>query len=83
MRVGMRRPVRSVWVERGTRMCQTVTIGGAYLWRTVALNPRTGQLKWPWPTSLKGKVLAYIGRRWAQDATVDGLVWDGAAGHQG
>ena len=83
MRVGMRSQVRSVWASRGTRVCQTVTIGWSYLWLTVALNPHTGQLKWQWHTSLKGKVLAYIWRRWAQDPTVDGLVWDGAGGHKG
>ncbi len=79
----MRRQVRSVGASRGTRVCQTVTIGGSYLWLTVALTPRTGQLKWPWHTSLKGKVLAYVWRRWAQDPMVDGRVWDGAAGHKG
>ena len=83
MRVGMRRPVRRVWASRGTRVCQPVTLGYAWRWLTVALHPRTGPLRGPWHRSLRGKVLAYIWRRGAQTPEVDGLVGDGAGGHQG
>lgn len=62
------------WASRGTRVCPPVTLGNVWRGLTVALNPRTGQLR--------GKVRAYIGRRWAQTPEVDGLVWDGASDHQ-
>ena len=67
MRVGLRGPVRKGWAPRG------VPTGWSYLYLAVALDPRTGQLWWPWPKNMKSEERARIRGAWAKESDMQAL----------
>ena len=83
MKLGLRGQVRQVWAPRGMAVTQAVQMGWKYLYVAVAINPLTGQLWWAWQANMKGEEMARIWGAWAQEADIDGWVWDGARGHTG
>jgi hypothetical protein len=81
MRLGLHGRVRRVWAPRGVKVRQRVQL--VYEWRylVLAVDGRTGQLWWPWTTSMRKEAIAPVVAAW-QDAGVAALVWDGAPAHR-
>jgi hypothetical protein len=54
-----------------------------YVWayRALAVEGRAGQLFWRWMEGLKGEEVAQAVRQ-RQEEGIEGMVWDGARGHQ-
>ncbi|MGH2588743.1 MAG: hypothetical protein ACRDJE_27785 [Dehalococcoidia bacterium] len=64
MRLGLRGVVRRVWAPCGVKNVQPLVL--TYTWPSLALavNGRTGTLRWAWPTSMTKEAIATVVAGW-------------------
>ena len=79
LRLGLRGQVRRVLAPRGVKIVQRLQI--EYRWRylLLAVEPRSGQLRWRWLARFRQDQLKPLLAEWGLDA----IVWDGAGAHRG
>jgi hypothetical protein len=79
LRLGLRGQVRRVLAPRGVKIVQRLQL--AYRWRylLVAVEPRTGALRWHWLERFRQDQLEPVLAEWELDA----VIWDGAGAHRG
>lgn len=79
LRLGLRGQVRRVLAPRGVKIVQRLQI--EYRWRylLLAVEPRSGQLRWQWLARFRQDQLKPVLAAWELDA----IVWDGAGAHRG
>jgi hypothetical protein len=82
MRVGLIGCVRRVWAPRGVKIEQAVEYVYQWSYLNLAVNGRSGELRWDWTDNMKAASLAPVVEQWSkQDIQV--LIWDRAPGHRG
>jgi transposase len=78
LRLGLRGQVRRVLAPRGVKVVQRLQLTYAWAYLLLAVNPRTGTLRWHWLERLRADALKAILAVWALDA----VVWDGHGAHR-
>ncbi len=79
MRVGLQGQVRRVWASRGVKVVQKLQFVFQWRYLLLAVNPRSGEMRWQWLASMKQADLVPVLQAWSPDA----LIWDGAVSHRG
>lgn len=79
LRLGLRGQVRRVLAPKGVKVVQRLQI--EYRWRylVLAVDPRSGQLRWHWLDRFRQDQLKPVLTTWELDA----VLWDGAGAHRG
>lgn len=79
LRLGLHGQVRRVLAPKGVKVVQRRQI--AYRWRylLLAVDPRTGTLRWTWLDRFRQEHLKPVLAAWDLDA----ILWDGAGAHRG
>jgi len=79
LRLGLRGQVRRVLAPKGVKVVQRLQI--EYRWRylLLAVDPRSGQLRWQWLERFRQDQLKPVLADWGLDA----ILWDGAGAHRG
>lgn len=79
MRLGLQGRVRRVWASRGVKVVQKLQFVFEWVYLLLAVNPRSGELKWDWIARMRQEDLIPVLSRWH----LDGVIWDGASSHRG
>ncbi len=79
LRLGLRGQVRRVLAPKGVKIVQRLQI--EYRWRylLLAVDPRSGQVRWQWLDRFRQDQLKPVLAAWGMSA----VVWDGAGAHRG
>jgi hypothetical protein len=78
VRLGRRGQVRRVLALRGVDVTPRLPLQYAWAYLLLAVDPRTGALRWPWLDRPRAAPIKEILAEWALDA----VVWDGAGAHR-
>lgn len=78
MRLGLRGQVRRVLAPRGVKVVQRVQLTYAWTYLLLAVEPRTGKLRWRWVERMNAAHLLPVLREWDLRC----VVWDGAPAHR-
>ena len=79
LRLGLRGQVRRVLAPRGVKVRQRVQLRYVWVYLLLAVDPRTGELRWAWLERLGQAHLRPVLEAWGLDC----VVWDGAGAHRG
>ena len=78
LRLGLRGHTRRVLAPRGVKVVQRLQVRYEWRYLLLAVEPRTGALRWEWIARMRAAHLAPVLAEWA----LDGVVWDGAPAHK-
>ena len=78
LRLGLRGQVRRVLAPRGVKVAQRLQLRYQWAYLLLAVDPRTGALRWRWLERLRAGPIRAVLADWALDA----IVWDGAGAHR-
>jgi hypothetical protein len=78
LRLGLRGQVRRVLAPRGVDVRQRLQLKYEWAYLLLAVDPRTGTLRWHWLERPRAAPIKEILAAWALDA----VVWDGAGAHR-
>ena len=78
LRLGLRGQVRRVLAPRGVKVVQRLQFRDQWADLLLAVEPRTGTLRWRWLERLRAAPIRAVLADWALDASV----WDGAGAHR-
>lgn len=82
MRMGLLGQVRRVWAPRGIKVIQKVEFERKWLYLNLAVNGKSGTLRWAWSENMKSETIAGVLEGWGKEG-VKVVVWDRAPGHHG
>jgi hypothetical protein len=82
MRMGLLREVRRVWAPRGIKVRQKVEFERKWLYLNLAVNGKSGTLRWAWSENMKSETIAGVLGGWGKEG-VKVVVWARAPGHHG
>jgi transposase len=78
MRLGLRGQVRQVLAPRGVKVVQRVQLVYQWVYLLLAVEPRTGQVRWRWVQRMNAEHLLPVLQEWGLRC----VVWDGAPAHR-
>lgn len=78
MRLGLRGQVRRVLAPKGVKVVQAVQLTYVYAYLLLAVEPRSGALRWRWIERMNAEHLRPV----LQDWKLPTVVWDGAPAHR-
>lgn len=78
MRLGLRGQVRRVLAPRGVKVVQPVQLVYPWVYLLLAVEPRTGKLRWTWVKRMNVEHLLPVLQEWGLRC----VVWDGAPAHK-
>jgi hypothetical protein len=78
MRLGLRGTVRRVLAPKGVRVVQTLQLRYEWSYLVLAVNPKTGELRWRWVERMRQEHILPVLSEWA----LEGLIWDKAPSHR-
>ena len=78
LRLGLRGQVRRVLAPRGVDVRQRLQLKYEWAYLLLAVDPRTGELRWRWLDRPRAAPIKEVLADWAPDA----VVWDGAGAHR-
>ncbi len=78
MRLGLRGMVRRVLAPKGVKVVQPLQLRYEWVYLLLAVNPKTGELKWRWIERMRQEHIKAVLSEWA----LDGLIWDRAPSHR-
>jgi transposase len=78
----MRMGLLGVWASRGVKVVQKVEFEGKWLYLNLAVNGKSGRLRWGWSENMKSETIAGVLEGWGKEG-VKVVVWDRALGHDG
>ena len=78
MRLGLRGTVRRVLAPKGVKVVQPLQLRYEWSYLLLAVNPKTGELRWRWIERMRQEHIKAVLSEWA----LDGLVWDRAPSHR-
>jgi hypothetical protein len=78
MRLGLRGTVRRVLAPKGVKVVQTLQLRYEWSYLVLALNPKTGELRWRWVERMRQEHILPVLSEWA----LEGLIWDKAPSHR-
>lgn len=79
LRLGLHGQVRRVLAPKGVAVRQPVQMRYEWRYLLVAIDVRTGSLRWKWLERMRQQYLRPVLAEWQLDA----VVWDGASAHRG
>ncbi len=82
MRIGLLGQVRRVWAPRGRKVTQKVEFERKWLYLNLAVNGKSGSLRWAWGENMKSDTIASVLEGWEKEG-VKVVVWDRAPWHHG
>jgi hypothetical protein len=71
-----------VWAPRGIKVNQKVEFEGKWLYLNLAVNGKSGRLRWAWSENMKSETIAGVLGGWGKEG-VKVVVWARAPGHHG
>jgi hypothetical protein len=77
LRLGLRGQVRRVLAPRGVQVVQRLQLTYRWAYLLLAVDPRTGTLRWRWLERCRAGPIRDVLAAWAPDA----VVWDGHGAH--
>jgi hypothetical protein len=77
LRLGLRGQVRRVLGVRGVKVVQRLQLTYRWAYLLLAVDPRTGTLRWRWMERCRAEPIKAVLADWAPDA----VVWDGHGAH--
>ncbi len=80
MRMGLLGQVRRVWAPRAVKVIQKVEFERKWLYLNLAVNGRSGTLRWTWSENMKSETIADVLEGWGKEE-VKVVVWDRAPRH--
>ncbi len=78
MRLGLRGVVRRVLAPKGVKVVQPLQLKYEWSYLLLAVNPKTGELRWRWIERMRQEHLEAVLSEW----NLDGLIWDKAPSHR-
>ena len=78
MRLGLRGQVRRVLAPRGVKVVQRVQLVYRWVYLLLAVEPRTGTIRWRWVARMNAEHLLPVLQEWELRC----VVWDGAPAHK-
>ncbi len=79
LRLGLHGQVRRVLAPTGVKVVQRLQIEYRWTYLLLAVDPRTGTLRWSWLERFRQDHLKPVLAAWGLDA----ILWDGAGAHRG
>lgn len=79
LRLGLRGQVRRVLAPRGVKVRQPVQLRYVWCYLLLAVDPRSGALRWAWLERMGQAHLRPVLDQWGPGV----IVWDGAGAHRG